>query len=558
MDMDEIQLRHFIMMEEDPDELEYFCRQAASKWDESTGRDIQKMMHVIRNSKDLRSKLTKGKKLRIAWACHVLQSCVYSQFMTAEPGNVEKVLEHLLDNLRMCINEQYDRQEELKRRDWVVPLYGNLEADLIINFGSRVMGSKPLEEYLVSMESLYNFASFLMTGCLERGACTFAFVPQCESLEPDIAKFFRHLTKTMKSEPFWSPERKAALNACMNRSEKFLQALTMKTYVTTLEGHSSSLMVPSAGVHNNKASFDNGELDMLPVKELTGPSKDKKKLPIHQAMMNLSGDQAESINSYLQSSAILCAERMQLEKEVLRERQQGQTEKDKQIRKLTRENQALQRKLTNLQAKAKAGAEELSQQKQRTAKAEKAAARLENQESELQKLKAKFAKLQSDLAREQLKNRHLEEENASLENAFFTISNEPGHAEAEEVVSPGEEYALSQLDVSVCDGLSILVIGGHPTFLTGMKQMNANVRYVGVTKPETSAIVNADVIWWQTNCLSHKYYRPIMSIIRNNGIPVRYFTSSGHVQCRIQLIEETKQMIEQGILHPKFPEAAEG
>lgn len=52
---------------------------------------------------------------------------------------------------------------------------------------------------------------------------------------------------------------------------------------------------------------------------------------------------------------------------------------------------------------------------------------------------------------------------------------------------------------------------------------------------------NADIVWIQTNCLSHTQFSSISRIARQYGIQLRFFTFSSAGKCAEQLVAEDRK-----------------
>lgn len=82
----------------------------------------------------------------------------------------------------------------------------------------------------------------------------------------------------------------------------------------------------------------------------------------------------------------------------------------------------------------------------------------------------------------------------------------------------------------------VVIFGGHEVWLNCIKPLLKGVRYVSPTaKPNTSMLMNTDVIWLQTNVMGHSYYNKIVDTARTHNIPVRYFSFSSAEKCAEQL-----------------------
>ncbi len=87
-----------------------------------------------------------------------------------------------------------------------------------------------------------------------------------------------------------------------------------------------------------------------------------------------------------------------------------------------------------------------------------------------------------------------------------------------------------------------VVFGGHETWLKAIRPMlTGNIRFVDKDMVFDSDIIrHADILWIQTNALSHKQYYRIIAAARQYQKPVRYFTYASAVKCAVQLMEEDR------------------
>ena len=69
--------------------------------------------------------------------------------------------------------------------------------------------------------------------------------------------------------------------------------------------------------------------------------------------------------------------------------------------------------------------------------------------------------------------------------------------------------------------------------------LTGNVRFIDKDNYtfDLNIIRNADVIWIQTNAISHKQYYRVVDHARLWKIPVRYFAASSAAKCAEQLVE---------------------
>lgn len=101
------------------------------------------------------------------------------------------------------------------------------------------------------------------------------------------------------------------------------------------------------------------------------------------------------------------------------------------------------------------------------------------------------------------------------------------------------ETDLDGVDLLPYDILSsTLVFGGHPTWEKAIRPLfKGNIRFFGKDLHfDSNVIRHADVIWIQTNAISHSQYYRIVNEAKRYQVPVRYFQFASAKQCALQLI----------------------
>lgn len=95
-----------------------------------------------------------------------------------------------------------------------------------------------------------------------------------------------------------------------------------------------------------------------------------------------------------------------------------------------------------------------------------------------------------------------------------------------------------------CETLHRIVsFGGHDSWAREIRKKLPNVRFVERDKlPNSETIRNADMVWVQSNALSHAYYYKIIDEARRYGIPVRYFSYASAVKCAEELVKADREM----------------
>ena len=88
-----------------------------------------------------------------------------------------------------------------------------------------------------------------------------------------------------------------------------------------------------------------------------------------------------------------------------------------------------------------------------------------------------------------------------------------------------------------------VVFGGHESFLKTLRRMIPEAKYIDVDNYSFSPDIvrNADVVWVQNNYISHSQYGKILSITRQYGIQLRYFTYASAEKSARQLAEEDQK-----------------
>ncbi len=84
-----------------------------------------------------------------------------------------------------------------------------------------------------------------------------------------------------------------------------------------------------------------------------------------------------------------------------------------------------------------------------------------------------------------------------------------------------------------------IIIGGHESWVKAIKPLLDNVRYIASSEqPNPGVILNAEIVWIQTNAMGHSSFYKIIDIIRKNDIKVCYFKYASAEKCAEQLALE--------------------
>lgn len=91
---------------------------------------------------------------------------------------------------------------------------------------------------------------------------------------------------------------------------------------------------------------------------------------------------------------------------------------------------------------------------------------------------------------------------------------------------------------------STVVFGGHETWVKSLKPLfKGNIKFIAKEmKIDVSHIRHADVIWVQTNAISHASFYSIANAARKLRIGIRYFTNASSKKCAEQIVENDKKI----------------
>ena len=86
----------------------------------------------------------------------------------------------------------------------------------------------------------------------------------------------------------------------------------------------------------------------------------------------------------------------------------------------------------------------------------------------------------------------------------------------------------------------VVIFGGHATFIKQMKVYLPTARYVDVDNIAFSPDIvrNADIVWIQTNCISHSQFSNVVKEARNYSVQVRYFAFASAEKSAMQVVED--------------------
>ena len=119
---------------------------------------------------------------------------------------------------------------------------------------------------------------------------------------------------------------------------------------------------------------------------------------------------------------------------------------------------------------------------------------------------------------------------ASLREVVFAGNADSANNGADERISVNLPYEVRQ---------RIVVFGGHDSWRKPMKELlTGDIRFMDKDQAivDRTVIRNADVVWIQTNAISHRQYYAIIDEIRKTGTQVRYFLYASARKCAEQVI----------------------
>lgn len=154
--------------------------------------------------------------------------------------------------------------------------------------------------------------------------------------------------------------------------------------------------------------------------------------------------------------------------------------------------------------------------------------RKENEQQKEELYKAKKALSDKDtLLEQQTSKRTVEKQELNdLRELIFALTNDAGEEKPSQKPSTAFPYHTQKKHV---------VFGGHPTWLKAIKPMLPDVKFIeGV--PSSEQIKGAEMVWLQTNYMSHKAFYKIIDIVRSKNIPLRYFTSASAAKGAEQVV----------------------
>lgn len=527
-----------------PEQMVSFCRLAAQAFEATYFQKTQAMGNMLVRSDKLTARLTKDTKLRTAWAGYVARAnlyCCNDLFASSTP-----MLDAVDEGFIGTALSGYDREKELHQK-MVVGLTGNLDIDLKTNFVARKAARVHLQNFLNIMNWLYGYAGFVMELNLSYGFIGAAFLPRVETTEDGLGAFFDEICQVGNgAKDFMTQPRQECILAIKADVDSWIKAVTLPASIVAPDGTKTSSILPGTASFCTEAVVQDWNQFAVQFDHILG---DRNRMPIESGgtVLSLSRTEADRLQMGLKQNAMISAERQSM-----RVSAAGGVEaaKDKAyIRKLekrlsqagppaTPKKSGREREIPDGMVLVDSKELETLRRKngkleQSLAKAESDAAHTQRHEDELEAARKEIAALSAKVA----------EQDAEIQSMAEAMLAQ-GATEAE------GEPDINNLDTSIFDNLNILCVGGHPSFLQGLQQLHPNIRCVGTKRPADSTILHADVVWLQTNCMSHDNFIPVVTLCRQYGVPLRFFKCAGHIPCRVQMVQETKAMLEAQLLSP--------
>lgn len=150
----------------------------------------------------------------------------------------------------------------------------------------------------------------------------------------------------------------------------------------------------------------------------------------------------------------------------------------------------------------------------------------EQQKEELYKTKKALSDKDTILEKQANKRTVEKQELNDLRELIFALTNDAGEEKPSQKPNTAFPYHTQKKHV---------VFGGHPTWLKAIKPMLPDVKFIeGV--PSSEQIKCAEMVWLQTNYMSHKAFYKIIDIVRSKNIPLRYFTSASAAKGAEQVV----------------------
>ena len=160
--------------------------------------------------------------------------------------------------------------------------------------------------------------------------------------------------------------------------------------------------------------------------------------------------------------------------------------------------------------------------------------------AELRELKREIKRLRRLVNQLEHRNKECTEELAVKDSRLSAAVTELSELRTmiRESVSSGEEAPVT-ISFPYASAKRALIFGGHESWVKAIRPLLDNVRFVSASEqPNAGVIMNAEVVWFQTNALGHSSYYKIIDIVRKHDIKVRYFKYASAEKCAEQFALE--------------------
>lgn len=182
--------------------------------------------------------------------------------------------------------------------------------------------------------------------------------------------------------------------------------------------------------------------------------------------------------------------------------------------------------------------EELSSQESLLGEIKELNSRVKDKNALIERLEKRLADTEHDKRDAELKTEEalvqssvLAHDVKSLQDTMWNIQN-PQEETTEE---------MEELDTSVFDDLNIVCVGGHPIWVNEMRAIHPNLRIYDFSAPD-NALANADAVWIQPFNISHSFCFRCSNIALAHNVPIHYFSSTGNVRSKRELILGTQEL----------------
>lgn len=119
------------------------------------------------------------------------------------------------------------------------------------------------------------------------------------------------------------------------------------------------------------------------------------------------------------------------------------------------------------------------------------------------------------------------EELSNLREAYYRTQNS----------IPEENDDLS-IEFPYSVGENVCVFGGHDSWMKAIRPLLPNVKFISrFVTPHPDLIKNSDVIWLQTNSMSHVYFDQVITVARKHDKVCKYFLYSSARKCAEQIVD---------------------